>query len=285
MLDLPSPLDGIRSPLGRLRGGTLYLLDQLSTPAAVAYSSRRLSASATLANRVRRSSDNAENNFGFWGGNLDTASLLAHCAGGNGFLTTVYDQSGNGRNFTQITALNQPSIVTAGVVNTQNGRPLINFDGAGDVLHSATGVANTIMAGRAFTAIHVTFSSSGGFGVSGNNADGVGTSPRAYLQRAGFSYNTLSVVVVPTASGGQITSYGHDGVNTAIAWKNGALVGTGTQAVLAAFGGTGTLAVPLTPTTNAGSLGELLIFSSALSDADRLLVERDMGNYYGIAVA
>jgi hypothetical protein len=279
-----SPLDGIRSPFGPRRGPR-FLLDQILVPAAVAYSSRRLSASATLANRVRRSSDNAENNFGFLGENLDTASLLAHCTGGDGLTTTVYDQSGNGRNLTQITAVNQPSIVTAGVVNTQNGRPLINFDGAGDVLNSATGVANTIMAGRAFTAIHVTFSSSGGFGVSGNNADGVGTSPRAYLQRVGFSYNTLSVVVVPTAPGGQITSYGHDGVNTATAWKNGVLVGTGTQAVLAAFGGTGTLSVPLTPTTNAGSLGELLIFSSALSDADRLLVERDMGNYYGIAVA
>jgi hypothetical protein len=195
-------------------------------------------------------------------GDLDAEAVMNFVCGAgpltathNGFITTVYDQSGNGRNFTQITAVNQPSIVTAGAMNTQNGKPLINFEGAGDVLNSDPGVANTIMAGRAFTAIHATFSSVSwqSFGVSGNDINGSGAVPRLHFQRFGYSYNASSVVAIPTAPGGQITSYGHDGVNTATAWKNGALVGTGTQAVLASFGGSGTLSVPLTPATSVGS--------------------------------
>jgi hypothetical protein len=44
----------------------------------------------------------------------------------NGFITTWYDQSGNGFNVTNFTAAQQPSIVTSGVIVTMNGKPAIN---------------------------------------------------------------------------------------------------------------------------------------------------------------
>jgi len=56
-------------------GGTQFLLD-LYGGAAAAYSVRKLSSTATLSMRVRRSSDNAEQDIGFVGEDLDTASLL-----------------------------------------------------------------------------------------------------------------------------------------------------------------------------------------------------------------
>ena len=107
------------------------LLLDLFPNAAVAYSLRKLrTAYSGSAIRVRRSSDNAEQNIGFVGNNLDTASLLTFCGAGNGFVTTWYDQSGNARNATQATAGNQPQIVNGGVVNNLNNLPSTRIRGA-----------------------------------------------------------------------------------------------------------------------------------------------------------
>ena len=45
----------------------------------------------------------------------------------NGFVETWYDQSGNGKDATQLTAGNQPKIVDAGALVTTNGSPTIDF--------------------------------------------------------------------------------------------------------------------------------------------------------------
>ena len=105
-----------------------YLLDTYGG-AAVGYSLRKLSSTyAGFAIRVRRSSDNTEQNIGFdSSGNLDTTSLLAFVGSGNGFVTTWYDQSGSNRNAIQTTASAQPQIVFAGIVNSVNGKASINF--------------------------------------------------------------------------------------------------------------------------------------------------------------
>jgi hypothetical protein len=104
--------------------------------AAAAYSLRKLRTAYTgSAIRVRRSSDNTEQNIGFTAlGNLDTSALTSFCGSGNGFVTTWYDQSGNGRNGVQTTAANQPRIVTSGVVNTYQSKNAILFDGVDDSL-------------------------------------------------------------------------------------------------------------------------------------------------------
>jgi hypothetical protein len=104
--------------------------------AAAAYSVRLLKSDYTgNAIRVRRSSDNAEQNIGFDGsGNLDTTSLTSFCSGTDGFVTTWYDQSGNGLNQIQTTAANQPQIVSSGNVITTNGKPAAQFDGTNDAL-------------------------------------------------------------------------------------------------------------------------------------------------------
>jgi hypothetical protein len=95
--------------------------------AAVAYSLRQLRTAYTgAAIRVRRSSDNAEQDFGFSGNDLDTASLLTFCGAGNGFITTWYDQSVNGNNATQVAASIQPRIVNSGSLVTENGKVAIN---------------------------------------------------------------------------------------------------------------------------------------------------------------
>lgn len=121
---------GIGLGIGRQRfsggGGFVGLLD-LYPSASVAYSLRRLSSTYTgNAIRVRRASDNTEQNIGFDAlGNLDTTALTTFCSGTNGFVTTWYDQSGNGRNRTQSTASNQPQIVSSGSVILDGTKPAI----------------------------------------------------------------------------------------------------------------------------------------------------------------
>ena len=119
------------------RGGTpaVSLLLDTYSGAAAAYSLRKLR-TAYIGNaiRVRRSSDNTEQDFGFVSNVLDTASLLTFCGAGSGFVTTWYDQSGNAKNSTQTTAANQPRIVNAGVLDLVNGKAAILGDGSNDTL-------------------------------------------------------------------------------------------------------------------------------------------------------
>jgi PKD repeat protein len=104
--------------------------------AAAAYSLRKMRAAYTgSAIRVRRSSDNTEQDIGFNGSNgLDTTALTTFVGAGNGFVTTWYDQSGNGRDVTQTSSANQPQIVSSGIVVSKNSKPSLDFDGTNDTL-------------------------------------------------------------------------------------------------------------------------------------------------------
>lgn len=107
-----------------------FLLDTY-TGAAAAYSLRQLSSTATNAVRVRRASDNAEQDIGFDGsGGLDTTSLASFCSGTNGFIKTWYDQAST-NDATQTATGSQPKIYdsSTGVV-TENGKPAVLFSGA-----------------------------------------------------------------------------------------------------------------------------------------------------------
>ncbi len=102
------------------------------TGAAAGYSLRRIKSTATNAIRVRRSSDNTEQDIGFSAGELDTSSLLAFVGTGgtdNGYVKTWYDQSGNSNDATQTATGSQPQIVSSGAVIVENGKPALDFQG------------------------------------------------------------------------------------------------------------------------------------------------------------
>jgi len=86
--------------------------------AAAAYSLRLLDSTYTgSAIRVRRASDNAEQDIGFDNNELDTSALATFCSGTDGFVKTWYDQAGS-NDATQATTSAQPKIYdsVAGVV-------------------------------------------------------------------------------------------------------------------------------------------------------------------------
>ena len=119
---------GVRASQAQVQTSSL-LLDSYSG-ATAAYSLRKLRSSYTgNAIKVRRSSDNAEMNIGFNSdGEINTFTLLTFIGvGNNGFVTTWYDQSGNGINLTQATAAYQPKIVNSGFIMTKNNKYCIDF--------------------------------------------------------------------------------------------------------------------------------------------------------------
>jgi len=104
------------------------------TGAAAGYSLRRIKSTATNAIRVRRSSDNTEQDIGFVDGELDTVSLLAFAGTGDAFVKVWYCQSGNSNDATQTDTASQPKIVSSGAVIVENGKPAVEFDGTNDTL-------------------------------------------------------------------------------------------------------------------------------------------------------
>lgn len=121
--------------------------------AAAAYS-LRIPDGSTYAGplvRVRRSSDNAEKDFyavfskdingNRW---LDTFALLAFCGSSSGYLTTWYDQSGNGKDVSNADINSQPIIVRNSQLSvTTTFKPTIEFPGGTTCLFNEATVTAT----------------------------------------------------------------------------------------------------------------------------------------------
>jgi hypothetical protein len=107
---------------------SLGLLDQYGG-AAASYSLRNLSIYNTSpVVRVRRSSDNTEQDF--TAAQVTDGTLTTFCGAGDGFVRTWYDQSGNVRDATQTNTALQPTIVSSGLLLQVNSRPAISFNAA-----------------------------------------------------------------------------------------------------------------------------------------------------------
>lgn len=124
----------------------IYLLDEMSS-AGFAYSLRKLRSGYTgAAIQVKRSSDNTTQDIGFdSNGDLDISALSSFVGVGTGYVSTWYDQSGNGRNILNTGAdSTKPRIVISGTTQTSgpNGKPAINFTSSSNQrLNSASSYA------------------------------------------------------------------------------------------------------------------------------------------------
>jgi hypothetical protein len=123
-------------PATLLAGNTLDLTGNPTATPLVAFSLRKLSSAYTgSAIQVRRSSDGTTQNIGFTpAGDLDTATLKTFVGSGTGYVTCWFDQSGNSYNATQGTAAIQPTIMTGGVINRDNGQPSVYTNGGSGFL-------------------------------------------------------------------------------------------------------------------------------------------------------
>jgi len=110
-----------------------YPMDAYSNRVGMYSVARQLVTGATSAIRVRRSSDNAEQDIGFTAGELDQSALTTFVGANNGFVVYVYEQDG-GTAISQTTSTAQPRIVISGSVVTSGGKPAMDFDGSSDVM-------------------------------------------------------------------------------------------------------------------------------------------------------
>jgi len=117
---------------------TDLLLDSYPN-AAAAFSIRKLDKDYVgYCMKVRRASDDAEADIGFdSNGDLDTAAIATHCGASAGYVSVWYDQAnigGTPNNATQSTAGNQPQIYNGTAVITENGKPALDTNTAGQKL-------------------------------------------------------------------------------------------------------------------------------------------------------
>ena len=159
-------------------------LDDLSVQPSAVLSLRKLISTATTAIRVRRSSDDAEQDIGFTGDALDTASLATFVGSDSAHVTTVYDQSGNGEDAVQATAANQPRIVNAG---TYDGK--LVFDGTNDFM-KVTALAQGSQYGAIYSKIQL--ANSGSFEIvfeTGTTGASTAGSMSMYVNNSGSGWS------------------------------------------------------------------------------------------------
>lgn len=116
---------------------TNALLDDYSG-ATAAYGLRKLrNAYAGNAIQVRKA-DLSSQTIGFTAqGELDTTALETFANGGDVYVASWYDQTGNNRHCIQAATASQPKICESGTTITLNGKPAIKFDGSNDSLATA----------------------------------------------------------------------------------------------------------------------------------------------------
>ncbi len=110
---------------------------------AAAYSLRSLTGGNPRVVRVRRSSDNNEEDFTV--AEVNSGALVSFVGSGNdGLVERWYDQSGHDRDLVQSVDDSQPKIVDGGNLVTLGGKPAIKPDGTNDFMQNFNSVWDTI---------------------------------------------------------------------------------------------------------------------------------------------
>jgi len=272
---------------------TLAFLDAYPG-ATVAYSLRKLRVGYTgSAIRVRRSSDNAEQDIGFSGnGDLNTSSLLSFVGlGNNGFVKTWYDQSGNGIDATQASNSAQPQIVSGGTMITRNGKSTMLFDGVNDKLATASALPINQIPMTILTLSYTTLNSSYYFIAGGADfATSNGYQYATALLLNDYYSEFKAVVSSPQASELYVTKSANYALLTNIVegttqylYQNGSLGGSKSIA-LAAGASTIPFNIASSSTNGAyfnGEINEVIVYNSGkLGNVSAMNI--DLNNYYGI---
>lgn len=256
--------------------------------------------------RIRRSSDNAEQDIDFRGLDFDVTAFSAFIGTGSGYITTIYDQSGNGHDATQAMAANQPVIT----LNVQNGRPVIKF----------TAISQTFLTFGTILGKPANYTNVSAFSISNTNnvmyvlgsgnstSNGVTTWGGLYMNRVLGSpnrlplgctsyfhsdgtngmFDTMNAIFTPNLMGIVCDSY-ESGLRTGEIRKNG-VIASALDTNGPATSNTG-LAYEFSIGRNGeyaagsyfdGYYADFIHYSSKLTDSNQAKIERSYNDYYAI---
>jgi hypothetical protein len=264
-------------------------LTSVAPKVAYSISRRIMSAYSGPLFRVRRSSDDAEQDIGFdVNGDVDLAALNAFVGANDGRIRTVYDQSGYARHLNQTGATLQPWVRTAGSNETVNSKLAIRFAGGQSLDTTGTGTAAQIIGATVSAYTHM--------GVIRATTAGSSTTP--YQNPTAWQFGARMGLMIhngPTIQTHHYTSDHTYAYVTSEALPYNAVAGArfnalrvqpffngvhGVNLWSTTLGGY-TNTVPLEVGTNFGSfytgyIAEFAIWDSSLSDADLNLI----GTYF-----
>ena len=259
------------------------VLDGWSAGAAT-YSTRRMrSAYAGPLMRVRRSSDNTEQDIASTlAGLLDTTTLSTFCGSGSCFVRTWYDQSGTGRDALQTNSAVQPRIVNAGVIDSINGAPAPFFNGVNSILKTSTSLPTSNLVWSSHL-IHII----GNGPPLGGRVWGMSSNPSMAATLTTDDYRGADNVALSTSgsTSPRIVSAGIAATTSTDIWVNGILGAT--RVSFSGQVGGDTLIVGNLGAIQRGLHGyihTLYFGQGAYSTANRQAVERWMGTISGITV-
>ena len=233
--------------------------------------------------RVRRSSDNAEQNIGAGtvAGGLDTTALSAFCSTSSCFVRSWFDQSGNGRDAGNATNSWQPRIVNAGTIERLNGLPAPYFK------NNALVTTNLLPTASAVWSTHLARAVSSGetgrgrvWALDANPSFAIG--PDGWDDYFGSSgSNTISSYIT---SNPRIVSLAVPATGSANIWVNGSLASSAAGVL---FAGGQALVIGNNGAVNRaydGYLQTVIVGTGTYPASDRIAIERWLGTLSGISV-
>jgi hypothetical protein len=192
--------------------------------AAAAYSLRDIGAMNGRVVRVRRDSDDAEEDFS--ANQVASGALEDFVGSGNdGFVAKWYDQSRNGNDVVQGTNGSQPKIVESGSILKEGDNPTIKFDGSDDFLQIESQVLSNSSSGAVglYSVVNSTASQAGY--VAGSASDDSGgkrgmsiyAGTTKFILTNGNSASTTSQDTIPITNGSSVlisACYNNNATNT-----------------------------------------------------------------------
>ena len=249
----------------------------IAPSAAAAYSLRSLTGGDPKAVRVRRDTDNAEQDFTV--SEINSGALVTFVgSGNNGFVETWYDQSGV-NHATQTTDANQPKIVSSGSLLTDG----ITFDGTNDRLQLTSTLGITSVASHFVVA---NLNDTGSADTLFDNRDG-GTSGYSIRTNDASNINfdwSTSDAEVARASGEGLYYFNKTSSQVQSGTNGGTLVTASQSSSISVTTVPKIGARSFSSATNfyEGSIQELIIYASDQTD-NRVAVEANIINHYGIS--
>lgn len=275
-------------------GGFTGILDTLAASSAAAYSVRRLTGTSWGSNdgvpdslvRIREDSGNTEQNFSYdSNGDLDTAAITTFLSGAGGFIVTLFDQSGNGRDMSQSVAGMQPpyaassinskpsaTYIRASSRHFQNDTLAVHFQGE-DVPITFAGVLKPagVLSGSFFGFKDGTNSSN--FNFFKTNLWGAGVTDDTGVSKtktiSGVSVGTPTILTFH--SNGKVVELEQDGADKS--WGGDIDVGN-VDAPTGLLGGSGAFMD--------GDMPESIFWKSELSAADIDAIQADQNAYWAV---